>query len=89
MDAVVTWFKALPWVGSVTLLVAFPLVGLALAAGLLWRTWTGNPSLHADVAALARAGSRFARRPAFLVALLVLAVGAVYFLALAIHAIVG
>ncbi len=89
LNAIVTWFGALPGPAVVIVLVVLPFVGLALAAGFLWRTWTGDEAARADVAALAQAGARVARRPALVVGGFVVAFGVLYFVALTVHALAG
>jgi hypothetical protein len=89
LDAIVTWFGALPVPAVVIVLMVLPFVGLVLAVGFLWRTWTGDEATRADVAALAQAGARVVRRPALVMTGFVVAFGVLYFVALTVHAVAG
>lgn len=89
LDAIVTWFGALPGAALLALLVVLPFIGLVLAAAILWKTWSGDAAIRADVAAFARDGAKLVRRPAFVLSILVFALGALYFAAMAVHAIAG
>jgi hypothetical protein len=89
LDAIVTWFEALPNVALVVALVVLPVIGLLLGVGFLWRMWTSDAGLRADASSLAAAVSRIARRPAIVITGLVVAFGVLYFLALTVHAVAG
>jgi hypothetical protein len=89
LSAIVTWFGGLPEVVILIVLVGLPLTGLGLAAGVLWRTWTSDEVTRADLAALAGAVARVARRPAIVVNVLVVVFGVLYFAAVTVHAVAG
>ena len=89
LEAIVTWFGALPGASLLALLVMLPCIGLILAASMVRKTWSSDEGTRADVAAFVRAGMRVVRRPAFVLSILVLAFGALYFAAVAVHAIAG
>ncbi len=89
LDAIVTWFGALPVPAVEIVLVVLPFVGLVLAAGFMWRTWSGDEATRADVAALVQAGARVARRPALVITGVVVAFGVLYFVALTVHSVAG
>ncbi len=89
LDAVVTWFGSLDAGAAVGLLLVMPTVGVLVAAGLLWTTWQRDRSLQGDLRDLGRALAAFVRRPAFVVAVLVLAFAAVFFAAITVHAVTG
>ncbi len=89
LDAVVTWFGSLGPGAAVGLLLVMPTLGVLVAAVLLWTTWQRDLSLRGDVRDLGRALGAFVHRPAFVVVVLVLAFAALFFAAIAIHAVVG
>jgi len=89
LDAIVTWFGALSSLALVVLIVVLPSLALVLAATIAWRTWSADEGTRADVAAFIRAGAKVVRRPAFVIAVVLLAFGIVYFAALGVHAIAG
>jgi hypothetical protein len=58
------WFVALPAMSVVVLLVALPLIGMALAAAVLWRSWRSDAALRADTRlAAGLLGVSFASHP--------------------------
>jgi hypothetical protein len=89
LGAIVLWFGSLSpgWI-AVTL-IAMPLIALILAGALLWRMWRSDASLRGDAFTALRAIGAVGRRTAFVVTLLVVAFGVVYFAALTIHAVAG
>jgi hypothetical protein len=89
LDAIVTWFGALPDAAVVAFLVVLPFVGLVLAAGFLWRTWTADAGVRADTLAFAEAAARVARRIPIVLAALVVLFGVLYFFVITVHAIAG
>jgi hypothetical protein len=89
LDAIVTWFGALPAGALVAVLVLLPFIGLLLAASFVWRTWITDDGTRVDTLAFAHAAARIVRRLPFVIAILVLAFGVLYFAAITVHAIAG
>ena len=73
----------------VAVLVLLPFIGLLLAAGFVWRTWITDDGTRFDTMAFAHAAARIVRRLPFILAILVLVFGVLYFAAITVHAIAG
>ncbi|HYK95146.1 MAG TPA: hypothetical protein VE011_04645 [Candidatus Dormibacteraeota bacterium] len=89
LDAVVTWFLALGGLGLFALLVVLPFVAVLLAGRIVWREWSTDSTLRSDLDALRRAAVPIVHRPAVILAVVVVAFGAVYFAAMLVHALAG
>ena len=89
LDAIVSWFGALPGFLPVVLLLVFPMVGFTLATAFVWQTWTTDRTVRADTLALIRAGGRFVRRLPLVIAVLVVLFSVLYFAAIVVHAVAG
>lgn len=83
------WFVGLPAPAIAVLFIALPLLAMATAGAILWRSWQRDPDLRADTRAAVALGWRFLRRPAVWLSAAVLAVGLVLGLAIIVHGIAG
>ncbi len=89
LDTLVTWFLGTGGLSLLVLLLVLPFVAVLMAIMLLLREWATDPTLRSDLAAVRRALRPIVRRPALLLAVLVVLFGSVYFSALVIHGLVG
>jgi len=83
------WFTSLSIAGLALLLLALPAVGTALGAGLVWAALRSDTALRSDLADLAAVLVRVLRRPAFVLGVVAVASGVVYFAMLAVHDVTG
>ena len=88
-ERIFEWFVALPAMSVAVLLVALPLVGMVLAAAVLWRSWRSDAALRADVRLAAGLLSRLVRRPLVWLSACVLLVGTLLGIAAVVHGITG
>jgi hypothetical protein len=82
-------FAALPAASLAVLLVALPLIGMALAGAVLWRSWRSDAALRADVGLAAGLLGRLVRRPLVWLSAGVLLVGTLLGIAAVVHGIAG
>jgi len=71
------------------LLVALPLIGIALAAAVLWRSWRSDAALRADARLAAGLLGRLVRKPLVWLSAGVLLVGTLLGIAAVVHGITG
>lgn len=83
------WFVALPAMSAAVLLVALPLIGMVLAAAVLWRSWRSDAALRADTRLAAGLLGRLVRKPLVWLSTAVLLVGTLLGIAAVVHGITG
>jgi len=83
------WFAALPAASLAVLLVALPLIGMALAGAVLWRSWRSDAVLRADARLAAGLVGRLVRKPPVWLSAGVLLVGTLLGIAAVVHGIAG
>lgn len=71
------------------LLVALPLIGMVLAAAVLWRSWRSDAALRADTRLAAGLLGRLVRKPLVWLSTAVLLVGTLFGIAALVHGITG
>ena len=89
LNAIVEGYLALPPTVGMLLIVAAPAAALLLAASVVWRTLATDRALPGDLQRLGLALAPIARRPAFLLCLVVCVGAAGMLVVLAAHAVVG
>jgi hypothetical protein len=88
-ERIFEWFVALPAMSAAVLLVALPLVGMVVAAGVLWRRWRSDAALRADAWLAAGLLGRLVHKPLVWLSAAVLLVGTLLGIAAVVHGIVG
>jgi hypothetical protein len=88
-NAITNGFLALPPTIAIGLIIVAPLVAMALAAMVVWRTVATDPALSQDLGRLADAAMPLLRRPTLLVAVAILVVAAGLMGVLIVHALAG
>jgi hypothetical protein len=89
LEAIFEAFAGLSPVVLAGLVVAGPLLALAIGGYLVVAEWRADPALRADVAVLAAATARLLRRPAFVIGLCVAVAAGLRTAVLLVHAIAG
>jgi len=89
LNAIANGFLALPPAIGVALIMVAPLLAMAVAAVVVWRTVATDPALGQDLRRVVDAALPLVRRPTLLVAIATLVVAAGMAGVLAVHAIAG
>jgi len=88
-QSIFDWHTRLSIAGLALLLLALPAVGTALGASLVAGALRSDPALRSDLAGVAASLARVLHRPAFVLGVVAVAFGLVYFAMLAVHAVAG
>jgi hypothetical protein len=88
-ERIYQWFVTLSGPAIVVFFIVLPVLAMAAAAVVLWRSWRADPYLRADTHQAATLGWRFLRRPPVWLSAAVLLVGLVLAAAAIIHGITG
>jgi hypothetical protein len=88
-ERVFEWFAALPAAGLVVLLIALPLIGMALAGAVLRGRWRSDAALRTDAGLAAALPGHLVRKPLVWLSAGVLLVGTVLGIAAVVHGIAG